>query len=84
MIKVGIVGGTGYTGVELLRLLAQRTDVDNLLLRLSDLLPELLNLRGVAGNLNRADLHSVAHILNAAGNRRADLGAALALATRQR
>ncbi len=23
MIKVGIVGGTGYTGVELLRLLAQ-------------------------------------------------------------
>lgn len=27
MIKVGIVGGTGYTGVELLRLLAQRDDV---------------------------------------------------------
>lgn len=27
MIKVGIVGGTGYTGVELLRLLSQRTDV---------------------------------------------------------
>ena len=23
MIKIGIVGGTGYTGVELLRLLAQ-------------------------------------------------------------
>ncbi|WP_259698844.1 hypothetical protein, partial [Pseudomonas chlororaphis] len=23
MVKVGIVGGTGYTGVELLRLLAQ-------------------------------------------------------------
>ena len=23
MIKVGIVGGTGYTGVELLRILAQ-------------------------------------------------------------
>jgi N-acetyl-gamma-glutamylphosphate reductase len=26
MIKVGIVGGTGYTGVELLRLLAQHPD----------------------------------------------------------
>ncbi len=28
MIKVGIVGGTGYTGVELLRLLARHPDVD--------------------------------------------------------
>ena len=28
MIKVGIVGGTGYTGVELLRLLAQHADVE--------------------------------------------------------
>lgn len=28
MIKVGIVGGTGYTGVELLRLLAQHSDVE--------------------------------------------------------
>jgi N-acetyl-gamma-glutamyl-phosphate reductase len=28
MIKAGIVGGTGYTGVELLRLLAQHPDVD--------------------------------------------------------
>ena len=28
MIRVGIVGGTGYTGVELLRLLAQHPDVD--------------------------------------------------------
>jgi N-acetyl-gamma-glutamyl-phosphate reductase len=27
MIKVGVVGGTGYTGVELLRLLAQHPDV---------------------------------------------------------
>ena len=27
MIKVGIVGATGYTGVELLRLLAPRADV---------------------------------------------------------
>ena len=27
MIKVGIVGATGYTGVELLRLLALRDDV---------------------------------------------------------
>ena len=27
MIKVGIVGGTGYTGVELLRLLVQHPDV---------------------------------------------------------
>ena len=28
MIKVGIVGGTGYTGVELLRLLAQHPKTD--------------------------------------------------------
>ena len=28
MIKVGIVGGTGYTGVELLRLLAQHPHVE--------------------------------------------------------
>lgn len=28
MIKVGIVGGTGYTGVEMLRLLAQHTGVE--------------------------------------------------------
>ena len=28
LIKVGIVGGTGYTGVELLRLLSQRDDVE--------------------------------------------------------
>ena len=28
MIKIGIVGGTGYTGVELLRLLAQHPDVE--------------------------------------------------------
>jgi N-acetyl-gamma-glutamyl-phosphate reductase len=28
MIKVGIVGGTGYTGVELLRLLAQHPAVE--------------------------------------------------------
>ena len=28
MIRVGIVGGTGYTGVELLRLLASRADVE--------------------------------------------------------
>ena len=28
MIKVGIVGGTGYTGVELLRLLAQRAEAE--------------------------------------------------------
>jgi len=27
MIKVGIVGGTGYTGVELLRMLAQHPEV---------------------------------------------------------
>ena len=27
-IKVGIVGGTGYTGVELLRLLAQHSTVE--------------------------------------------------------
>ena len=28
MIKVGVVGGTGYTGVELLRLLAQHPEVE--------------------------------------------------------
>src|SRR3954463_3024243 len=28
MIKVGVVGGTGYTGVELLRLLAYHPDVE--------------------------------------------------------
>ncbi|MCG9041596.1 N-acetyl-gamma-glutamyl-phosphate reductase, partial [Laribacter hongkongensis] len=28
MIKVGIVGGTGYTGVELLRLLSRHPDVE--------------------------------------------------------
>jgi len=28
MIKVGIVGGTGYTGVELLRLLAAHSEVE--------------------------------------------------------
>src|SRR5438270_10617734 len=28
MIKVGIVGGTGYTGVELLRLLAQHPEAE--------------------------------------------------------
>ncbi|HBQ42423.1 MAG TPA: hypothetical protein DD808_17935, partial [Halieaceae bacterium] len=27
MIRAGIVGGTGYTGVELLRLLASHADV---------------------------------------------------------
>ena len=28
MVKVGIVGGTGYTGVELLRLLARHPGVE--------------------------------------------------------
>lgn len=28
LIKVGIIGATGYTGVELLRLLALRSDVE--------------------------------------------------------
>jgi N-acetyl-gamma-glutamyl-phosphate reductase len=28
MIKAGLVGGTGYTGVELLRLLAQHPQVE--------------------------------------------------------
>ena len=28
MIKAGIIGGTGYTGVELLRLLAQHPEVE--------------------------------------------------------
>jgi N-acetyl-gamma-glutamyl-phosphate reductase len=51
MIKVGIVGGTGYTGVELLRLLAAHADVDVVAItsraecgrRVDDLFP---NLRG--------------------------------------
>ena len=28
MIKVGIIGATGYTGIELLRLLAPRKDIE--------------------------------------------------------
>lgn len=51
MVKVGIVGGTGYTGVELLRLLASHEDVEVMVItsraesgrRLDDLFP---NLRG--------------------------------------
>lgn len=51
MIRVGIVGGTGYTGVELLRLLALHRDVDVVTItsraeagrRVDDLFP---NLRG--------------------------------------
>lgn len=51
MIKVGIVGGTGYTGVELLRLLAQHPQVEVAVitsrseagLRVADMYP---NLRG--------------------------------------
>ena len=51
MIKVGIVGGTGYTGVELLRLLANHSDVEVSVItsrseegiRVADMFP---NLRG--------------------------------------
>jgi len=51
MIKVGVVGGTGYTGVELLRLLAMHPDVELQVVtsrsekgtRVSDMFP---NLRG--------------------------------------
>ena len=51
MVKVGIVGGTGYTGVELLRLLAQHDQAEVVMItsrqeqgrRLDDLYP---NLRG--------------------------------------
>jgi N-acetyl-gamma-glutamyl-phosphate reductase len=51
MVKVGIVGGTGYTGVELLRLLAAHADVEVVTItsraecgrRVDDLFP---NLRG--------------------------------------
>ena len=32
MIKVGIIGGTGYTGVELLRLLAAHPQADLIVL----------------------------------------------------
>ncbi len=49
MIKVGIVGGTGYTGVELLRLLAQHPDAELAVItsrkeagtRVADLFPSL-------------------------------------------
>lgn len=49
MIKVGIVGGTGYTGVELLRLLAQHPEVEIAIItsrseagvRVSDMYPNL-------------------------------------------
>jgi len=49
MIKVGIIGGTGYTGVELLRLLAQHPEVTLLAItsraeagrKVSDLFPSL-------------------------------------------
>ena len=54
MIKVGIVGGTGYTGVELLRLLAQHSQVELVAITsrkeagmaVSDMFP---NLRGRVG-----------------------------------
>jgi N-acetyl-gamma-glutamyl-phosphate reductase len=36
MIKIGIIGGTGYTGVELLRLLASYSAVDLRIVSLSD------------------------------------------------
>lgn len=56
MIKVGIVGGTGYTGVELLRLLAQHPQVEVAVItsrseagvRVADMYP---NLRGHYDNL---------------------------------
>jgi len=56
VIKVGIVGGTGYTGVELLRLLAQHTKAEVALItsrseagiRVADMFP---NLRGVYDGL---------------------------------
>lgn len=56
MIKVGIVGGTGYTGVELLRLLSAHTQVELCVITsrkdagrpVADLFP---NLRGVIDNV---------------------------------
>ena len=70
MIKVGVVGGTGYTGVELLRLLAQHPDVTIMAItsrgeagtRVADMFPSL---RGhvslkfsdpAASRLNQCDL----------------------------
>ena len=55
MIKVGIIGGTGYTGVELLRLLAQHPQVELKVItsrgeagkQVSELFP---NLRGHVGS----------------------------------
>jgi N-acetyl-gamma-glutamyl-phosphate reductase len=57
MIKVGIVGGTGYTGVELLRLLAQHpqaqveviTSRSEAGMRVDEMYP---NLRGHYDNLS--------------------------------
>lgn len=56
MIKVGIIGGTGYTGVELLRLLCQHPQVQVSVitsraeagLPVSELYP---NLRGPCGSV---------------------------------
>jgi N-acetyl-gamma-glutamyl-phosphate reductase len=69
MIKVGIVGGTGYTGVELLRLLAQHPQVDLVKITsrseagmaVSDMFPNLRGFVHIAftepdSSLNQCDL----------------------------
>ena len=43
MIRVGIVGGTGYTGVELLRLLAAHGEVSDAASLVNDHLSEFAN-----------------------------------------
>ena len=75
MVKVGIVGGTGYTGVELLRLLATHDEAEVVVItsraecgrRVDDLFP---NLRGYydlvfqephVGTLGACDIVSVSY-----------------------
>jgi N-acetyl-gamma-glutamyl-phosphate reductase len=67
MIKIGIVGGTGYTGVELLRLLAQHPEADVRAItsrkeagtKVADMFPSLRGRYELAfGDPGAADLHS--------------------------
>ena len=74
MIKVGVVGGTGYTGVELLRLLVDHPEVDLQVITsrsaagraVSDLFPNLRGCTGLefsapdAGQLRHTRIHAPA------------------------
>ena len=65
MIKVGIVGGTGYTGVELIRLIANHSDVEievitsrsNVGILVSDVYPNLRGRIGLAFNEPRFEAY---------------------------